>query len=74
VVNALASRLDVEIRRDGYVWRQRYVASHPVTPLERGAPTGETGTIISFWPDPSIFETTDWSFETLSRGCRRWPS
>jgi DNA gyrase subunit B len=67
VVNALASRLDVEIRRDGYVWRQRYVASHPVTPLERGAPTGETGTIISFWPDPSIFETTDWSFETLSR-------
>ena len=67
VVNALSSRLDVEIRRDGFVWRQRYEASHPVTPLERGEPTAETGTTITFWPDPSIFETTDWSFETLSR-------
>src|SRR5271170_5531341 len=35
VVNALSSRLDVEIRRDGFVWRQRYERSHPVTPLSR---------------------------------------
>ncbi len=38
VVNALSTRLDVEIRRDGYVWRQRYELSRPVTPLARGAP------------------------------------
>ncbi len=67
VVNALSSRLDVEIRRDGYVWRQRYELSQPVTPLARGEATGETGTTITFWPDPAIFETTDWDWETLSR-------
>ena len=67
VVNALASRLEVEIRKDGYVWRQSYEASHPTGPLERGEQTDQTGTIITFWPDDTIFETTDWSFETLSR-------
>ncbi len=67
VVNALSARLEVEVRRDGYVWRQTYELSHPVTPLTRGEPTAETGTTITFWPDGSIFETTDWDFETLSR-------
>jgi DNA gyrase subunit B len=67
VVNALSRRLDVEIRKDGYVWRQSYAVSEPMGPLERGEPTDETGTIITFWPDADIFETTEWSFETLSR-------
>jgi DNA gyrase subunit B len=67
VVNALSSRLEVEIRRDGYVWRQTYRLSQPETALTRGEPTGETGTIITFWADTDIFETTDWDFETLSR-------
>jgi DNA gyrase subunit B len=67
VVNALSARLEVEIRRDGYVWRQAYERSQPVAPLVRGEASDETGTIISFWPDGSIFETMDWSFETLSR-------
>ena len=67
VVNALSSRLDVEIRKDGYLWRQSYKLSQPTAPLARGEATDETGTIISFWPDPDIFETTTWSFETLSR-------
>jgi DNA gyrase subunit B len=67
VVNALSTRLDVEIRKDGYVWRQTYEMSEPVTALIRGEETDETGTIITFWPDPTIFETTEWSFETLSR-------
>jgi len=67
VVNALSSRLEVEIRRDGFVWRQTYELSHPATPLTRGEPTDETGTTVTFWPDGSIFETTDWNFETLSR-------
>ncbi len=67
VVNALSARLDVEICKDGYVWRQSYAASEPAGPLVRGEATDETGTIITFWPDPDIFETTTWSFETLSR-------
>src|ERR1035437_4409324 len=68
VVNALSARLEVEIRRDDYVWRQTYERSHPAGPLVRGEETDETGTIISFWPDELIFtETTDWNFETLSR-------
>jgi DNA gyrase subunit B len=67
VVNALSNRLEVEISRDGFVWRQTYEASHPVTTLTRGEPTDETGTTIVFWPDQTIFETTDWNYETLSR-------
>src|SRR3984957_7688545 len=67
VVNALSARLDVEIRRDGYVWYQSYAVREPVSPLRRGEPSDETGTIITFWPDPDIFETTEWSFETLRR-------
>ena len=67
VVNALATRFDVEVRRDGFVWRQSYQASEPVGPLTRGEPTEETGTIITFWPDDDIFETTDWDYETLRR-------
>jgi DNA gyrase subunit B len=67
VVNALSIRMDVEIRKDGYIWRQSYQRSVPTAPLSRGAKTDETGTIITFWPDDTIFETTEWSFEILSR-------
>ena len=67
VVNALASRLEVEVRKDGYVWRQSYARSVPTAPLDKGEKTEQTGTIITFWPDDTIFETTEWSFETLSR-------
>jgi len=67
VVNALSTRLDVEVSKDGYVWRQSYEYSVPTAPLLRGESTEKTGTIITFWPDDGIFETTEWSFETLSR-------
>ena len=67
VVNALSTRLEVEIRRDGFVWHQTYELSQPVTTLTRGEATDETGSIITFWPDQTIFETTDWDYETLSR-------
>jgi DNA gyrase subunit B len=67
VVNALSTRFEVEIRKDGYVWRQSYAQSVPTAPVQRGERTDETGTIITFWPDADIFETTEWSFETLSR-------
>src|ERR1700730_2855043 len=59
VVNALSSRLEVEIRRDGHVWRQSYAVSEPATALTKGEKTDEHGTIVTFWPDDSIFETTE---------------
>jgi DNA gyrase subunit B len=67
VVNALSRRFDVEVQKDGFVWRQSYAVSEPTGPLQKGEPTEETGTIITFWPDEDIFESTVWSFETLSR-------
>src|SRR5215475_2189019 len=67
VVNALSKKIEVEIRKDGYVWRQAYEKSEPTAPLSKDEKTDETGTIITFWPDADIFETTTWSFETLSR-------
>jgi DNA gyrase subunit B len=67
VVNALSTRLDVEILRDGFVWTQSYVNSRPTAPPKRGGSTRKRGTTVIFWADPSIFETTSYSFETLSR-------
>jgi len=66
VVNALSALLEVEVRRDGYTWTQAYDRGAPMGPLERGAETSDLGTIITFWPDDGIFETTEWNFETLS--------
>jgi len=67
VVNALSKRLEVEVAKDGYLWRQSYEYSVPTAALLRGEATEQTGTIITFWPDEGIFETTEWSFETLAR-------
>jgi DNA gyrase subunit B len=67
VVNALSWMLEVEVHRDGYVWTQDYERGDPMGALVRGAATQDTGTTITFWPDAEIFETTEWSFETLSR-------
>jgi DNA gyrase subunit B len=67
VVNALSYRLDVEIKRDGHIWRQRYAGGAPVEPLARGEETDETGTTVTFWADPEIFESTDFDYETLRR-------
>jgi DNA gyrase subunit B len=66
VVNALSSTVDVEVRTEGYVWRQSFHRGDPAGPLERGEPTDITGTIVTFWADDTIFETTDYVFETLS--------
>ena len=67
VVNALSSRLEVEIKREGHVWRQPYVDQKPAAPLAKGEPSRETGTTVTFWPDASIFETVEFSFETITR-------
>ncbi|HYB15415.1 MAG TPA: DNA topoisomerase (ATP-hydrolyzing) subunit B [Streptosporangiaceae bacterium] len=67
VVNALSWMLEVEVQRDGHVWTQDYERGEPTGPVVRGVATQDTGTTTTFWPDSEIFETTDWSFETLSR-------
>ncbi|WP_432573087.1 DNA topoisomerase (ATP-hydrolyzing) subunit B [Kineococcus sp. SYSU DK005] len=65
VVNALSSRLDVEVRRQGHAWRQSYADGVPLAPLAKGEETGATGTTVTFWPSAEIFETTVFDFETL---------
>jgi DNA gyrase subunit B len=70
VVNALSERLDVEIRRDGHVWRQSYGRGVPLGPLERGEQTTETGTTIAFLPDAEIFESLDFDYTTLEQRLR----
>ncbi|GAA2512050.1 DNA topoisomerase (ATP-hydrolyzing) subunit B [Pilimelia columellifera] len=66
VVNALSTKMAVEIHKDGFVWRQKYAYSKPST-LEKGESTTRTGSQVAFWPDPDIFETVDFSFETIYR-------
>ena len=66
VVNALSTRLEVEICRDGHRWSQTYDRSMPGT-LTQGKPTTKTGTTVRFWADPDIFETTTYSVETVAR-------
>ncbi|WP_298330920.1 DNA topoisomerase (ATP-hydrolyzing) subunit B [Haloactinopolyspora sp.] len=70
VVNALSSRLEVEIHRDGYRWTQSYQMGVPEGPLQRHEPTDRTGTSTTFWASPDIFETTEYDFETLSTRLR----
>ncbi|MBF4562595.1 DNA topoisomerase (ATP-hydrolyzing) subunit B [Microbacterium sp. VKM Ac-2870] len=66
VVNALSTRLDVEVRRQGHVWRQSFRdGGFPQAPLSMDEETDETGTTITFWPDDSIFETVDFDYDTL---------
>ncbi|MFM7598902.1 MAG: DNA topoisomerase (ATP-hydrolyzing) subunit B [Actinomycetota bacterium] len=67
VVNALSTRLDVEIKRDGFVWTQTYEHGVPTAPLKKGAKTDEHGTTVTFWADPNIFETTWYDTATLAR-------
>ncbi|MDK1473292.1 DNA topoisomerase (ATP-hydrolyzing) subunit B [Streptomyces sp. 549] len=67
VVNALSKTVDVEIRTDGHRWTQSYERGAPTAPLRQHEPTEETGTSVTFWADGDIFETTEYSFETLSR-------
>ncbi|WP_328380292.1 DNA topoisomerase (ATP-hydrolyzing) subunit B [Streptomyces sp. NBC_00440] len=67
VVNALSTRLSAEIRTDGYRWTQDYRNGAPIAPLARHEATPATGTSLTFWADGGIFETTAYSFETLSR-------
>ena len=66
VVNALSSRLDVEIKRDGALWTQSYEYGKPAAPLLQGGKTKATGTTVTFWADAAIFETTSYDYDTLA--------
>ena len=65
VVNALSTRLHVEVHREGFIWRQSYTIGVPDAPLAKGEATDRTGTTIEFVPSPEIFETVVFDYETL---------
>jgi DNA gyrase subunit B len=66
VVNALSTHLAVEVQRDGFIWQQEYKLGVPTAPLRKAGATTGNGTKTRFWPSSEIFETTEFSFETLS--------
>ncbi len=70
VVNALAEWLVAEVKREGGLFRQRYERGKPVTEVERVADAGDTGTTISFKPDPLIFEDTQFKYDVLAQRLR----
>ena len=65
VVNALSSELDVEVRRQGSVWRQSFKHGVPQAPLSQDESSNETGTTVTFWPSKDTFETVEFDYETL---------
>jgi len=72
VVNALSSRLQVDVRNRGHHWRQTFSLGEPDGPLEQLEETDETGTTITFWASADIFETTTYSWETLIQRLREY--
>ncbi len=65
VVNALSQKLEVEVRRQGNVYRQSYQNGVPDAPLAKGEASSANGTTITFWPNDEIFETVHFDYETL---------
>ena len=70
VVNALSEWLEVEIRRDGKIYKQRYARGDKQTELAVLGNTKETGTTVTFKPDPQIFTELDYSFDTIANRLR----
>jgi DNA gyrase subunit B len=70
VVNALSERLDAEVRRDGHVWTQSFERGTPIGPMQKGEPTTDHGTTITFLADADIFETLDFDFKVLEERLR----
>jgi DNA gyrase subunit B len=71
VVNALSEWMRVESARDGSVWGQEYTRGKPTTSVQKVGPSnGRRGTMTQFRADPDMFETTDYSFETISQRLR----
>ena len=70
VVNALSEWLEVEVRRDGKVYHQRYERGKPVTKLTIIGKSGKTGTKVMFKPDKEIFQVTEFSYDVLTKRLR----
>ncbi len=70
VTNALSAWCEVEVRRDGKLWQQRYEKGHPVTKVSEKGKTKERGTTVSFMADKTIFESVEFSFDVLSNRLR----
>jgi DNA gyrase subunit B len=70
VVNALSEKLLVEVRRDGYIFKQEYKRGDPVTDLIKSGKTDTHGTVIIFYPDREIFEEIDYKYEILASRMR----
>lgn len=70
VVNALSEWLVIQVKRDGYIYQQRYERGVTKTPLETIGETDSTGTIITFKPDHLIFEDLNFNFDTLKNRMR----
>jgi DNA gyrase subunit B len=70
VVNALSSRLEVEVKVDGRIWTQSYEYGKPTAPLKKGGTTKATGTTVVFWPDTTIFETDQFEFDVIATHMR----
>jgi DNA gyrase subunit B len=70
VVNALSERLDLEIWRNGHVYQQSYERGTPTGDLEATGTTQRRGTKVTFRPDPQVFETVEYSFDTLAQRLR----
>jgi len=70
VVNALSDWLDLEIYRDGAVWEQSYEKGKPTTKLQQTGKTRKTGTMVTFHPDPAIFDKIDFSYDILAQRLR----
>ena len=66
VVNALSTRVEAEIKRDGKHWYQNFQNAIPDELVEGGNARG-TGTKIRFWADPEVFETTEYDYDTIAR-------
>jgi DNA gyrase subunit B len=67
VVNALSSRIDLSVWRDGFEWFQPYVDQRPAEALRKVGESAKHGTTLTFWADEAIFETTEYDFETIRR-------
>jgi DNA gyrase subunit B len=70
VVNALSSRLEIEVRRDGKIWEMAFERGKSKGPLKSTGKAKSTGTKITFWADPDIFETTEFSWDTIASHMR----
>ncbi len=71
VVNALSTRLDVQIVRDGYLWEQSFEYGEPLAKLKKGKEMKRSGTSTTFWADPEIFEeTTEYKRSTVVQRLR----